>query len=152
MQIFCAFDSEKRPAEHGEVLRENVDEAAVDLPVAGDEAVAVDHLLVHAEVAAAVADQLVQLTEGAFVEQQFDALARGQLAFLVLPRHAALRRLPREPTPGAAPVRPTCARTYAIQYRRIRMFRNRTTPSWNWRMIGDSRSLCELSRPAVPRR
>ena len=33
-------------------------------------------------------DQLVHLLERAFVEQQIDALARGKLAFLVLPRHA----------------------------------------------------------------
>ena len=52
--------------------------------VAGDEAVAVDDLLIHAEIAAAVADELVHLFEGAFVEQQVDAFARGELAFLVL--------------------------------------------------------------------
>jgi hypothetical protein len=51
---------------------------------AGDETVSVDDLLIHAEVAAAVADQLVEFLEGAFVQQQFDALAGGELALLVL--------------------------------------------------------------------
>ena len=71
----------ERAAEDGEILREDVDQAAVDAAVAGDEAVAGNALLVHAEIAAAVRDQLVQFLEGAFVEQQFDALARGELAF-----------------------------------------------------------------------
>ena len=62
----------------------------MDQAVAGDEAIAVDHLLVHAEVPAAMADQLVHLFEGAFVQQQFDALARRELAFLVLPLPALL--------------------------------------------------------------
>ena len=84
MQIFCALVSESEPPKHGEVLREDVDQAAVDAAVAGDEAVAGDDLLVHAEIAAAVGDELVDLFEGALVEQQFDALAGGQLAFLVL--------------------------------------------------------------------
>ena len=38
----------------------------------------------HPEVAAAVRDELVQLLEGAGIEQQFDALAGGQLAGRVL--------------------------------------------------------------------
>ena len=41
-------------------------------------------LLVHAEIAAAMRDELVDLLEGAFVEQQVDALAGGEFAFLVL--------------------------------------------------------------------
>ena len=45
-------------------------------------------LLVHAEVGAAVGDELVGLFEGAFVEQELDALARRQLALLVLARAA----------------------------------------------------------------
>ena len=71
-------------AEHGEVLREDEDQAAVHAPVAGDDAVAGDLLLGHAEVEAAVLDQLVQLLEAALVEQQLDALARGELALRVL--------------------------------------------------------------------
>jgi hypothetical protein len=41
-------------------------------------------LLVHAEVAAAVSDQFIELFEGAFIEQQLDALAGGEFAFAVL--------------------------------------------------------------------
>ena len=52
--------------------------------MAGDDAVAGDDLLVHAEVAAAVGDELVDLFERAGIEQQVDALARGQLAGVVL--------------------------------------------------------------------
>ena len=74
----------ERAAEDGEVLREDVGRAAVDEAVAGDEAVAVDDLLVHAEIAAAVADEFVDFFEGAFVEQEVDAFAGGELAFFVL--------------------------------------------------------------------
>jgi hypothetical protein len=56
----------------------------VDQPVAGNEAVAVDHLLGHAEIVAAVPDQLIGFNEGAFVQQQIDAFAGGELAFGVL--------------------------------------------------------------------
>ena len=81
---FLRVGFRERAAEDGEVLREDVDQAAVDAAVAGDEAVAGDDLLVHAEIAAAMGDELVELFEGAFVEQQFDALARGEFAFFVL--------------------------------------------------------------------
>ena len=53
--------------------------------MAGDDAVARNQLLVHAEVAAAVGDELVDLLEGAPIEQQLDPLARGELSLLVLP-------------------------------------------------------------------
>ena len=81
---FLRVGFRERAAEDGEVLREDVDQAAIDVAVAGDEAVAGDDLLVHAEVAAAMRDEFVDFFEGAFVEQQVDALARGELAFLVL--------------------------------------------------------------------
>ena len=74
----------ERAAEDSEILREDVDQAGVDVAVAGDEAIAGDDLLIHAEVAAAMGDELVELFEGAFVEEQFDALAGGELALLVL--------------------------------------------------------------------
>ena len=53
----------ERPAEDGEVLRERVDRPAVDAALAGDDAVARDDLLVHAEVAAPVGDELVDFLE-----------------------------------------------------------------------------------------
>src|SRR6185369_12393559 len=74
----------ERPAEDGEVLGEDEDEASFDAAVTGDEAVAKDLLLVHAEVGAAMRDELVGLLEGAFVEQELDALARRHLTFFML--------------------------------------------------------------------
>ncbi len=53
-------------------------------PWPADDAVAGDDLLVHPEVEAAVRDELVELLERAGIEQEVDALARGQLAGLVL--------------------------------------------------------------------
>ena len=74
----------QRAAEHGEVLGEQIDGAAVDGAPAGDDAVAGDFRLLHAEFGRAVLDEHVELLERALVEQEFDALARGQLAALVL--------------------------------------------------------------------
>ena len=74
----------ERAAEHGEVLRENVDQPPVDAPEAGDEAVAGRPLLLHPEIIAAVRDEFVELLERAFIEQQRDALARRELSGLVL--------------------------------------------------------------------
>ena len=74
----------QRTAEDGEVLGEEVDRAAVDRAPAGDDAVAGDLLLFHAEIGRAVLDEHVELLEGAFVEEDFDALARSELAAFVL--------------------------------------------------------------------
>ncbi len=78
----------ERSAQHGEILREDVNQPPVNVAVAGDEAVAVDDLLIHSEIGGAMPHQLVHLFECACVQQQIDALARRKLAFLVLPRHA----------------------------------------------------------------
>jgi hypothetical protein len=83
LQIFSAWASQCA-AEHGEVLAEGEGQAAVDHAVAGDDAVARDLLVGHAEVGTAVLDEHVPFLEGAFVEQQFEPLARGELALLVL--------------------------------------------------------------------
>ena len=80
----------QRAAEHGEVLREGEDLPAVDEAVAGDDAVAGNDLLIHAEVAAAVGDELVDFFEGAGIEQEIDPLARRQLSRIVLPLLAGL--------------------------------------------------------------
>ena len=80
----------QRAAEHGEVLGEQIDGAAVDRAPAGDDAVAGDLGLFHAEVVGAVLDEHVEFLERALVEQQFDALARGQFAALVLGLDARL--------------------------------------------------------------
>ncbi len=74
----------KRPAKHGEVLRENINEAAIDAAVAGDEAVARRTLLLHPEIGAMVPHKFVELLEGAFIEQQVHPLPRAELAFFVL--------------------------------------------------------------------
>ena len=52
--------------------------------MSGHNAVAGDDLLIHPEVAAPVGDELVEFLERARVEQQIDALARRQLASVVL--------------------------------------------------------------------
>ena len=70
----------ERAAEDGEVLGEDEDDAALDAAVAGDEAVAGDSLVGHAEVGGSVGYEFVGLFEGAFVEEEVDALAGGELA------------------------------------------------------------------------
>ena len=80
LTILAALDFGEGAAEDGEVLREDEDDAAVDAAVAGDEAVAGDALVVHAEVGSAVGYEFVGLFEGAFVEEEVDALAGGELA------------------------------------------------------------------------
>ena len=80
----------ERAAEHGEVLREDVDEPPVDAAVAGDDAVAVVLLVLEAEVRGAVDDEPVELDEGALVEQEVEPLARRQLALGVLRLDALL--------------------------------------------------------------
>ena len=82
--IFAALASESDPPNTVKSCANTKHQPAVDPPVAGDEAVAVELLLGHAEVAAAVRDQLVGFLEGAFIEQELDALARRHLAFFVL--------------------------------------------------------------------
>ena len=74
----------ERAAKNREVLCEDINQASVDAPKAGDEAIASRPLLLHAKIHAAVADQFVELLEGAFVQQQVDALSRGELAGLML--------------------------------------------------------------------
>ncbi len=58
--------------------------------------------LLHAEVGGAVLDEHVELLERALVEQELDALARGQLAALVLRLDARLAAALRAPARGAA--------------------------------------------------
>src|SRR5262249_35695657 len=74
----------ERPAEHGEVLGEGEHGAAVHRSPSGDDAVAWDLRLVHAELARAMLDKHVELFERALVEQEFKPLARSKLAAFVL--------------------------------------------------------------------
>jgi hypothetical protein len=74
----------QRAAEHGEILGEDIDLAAVDRAPAGDDAVACHLLLGHAEIDGAVGDIHVVFFKRAFVEQHLDALACRQLALGML--------------------------------------------------------------------
>ena len=94
LQIFAALVSDSEPPNTVKSCAKTKTTPAVDPAVAGDHAVAGHHLLVHAEVGAAVRDQLVDLLERARVEQQLHALARRQLAGLVLAAQRAPRRRP----------------------------------------------------------
>ena len=80
----------QRAPEHREVLGEGVDQPSLDPPAPRDDAVAGHDLVFHAEVAAAVRDELVHLLEGARIEEAVDALARGELAGRVLAGEAGL--------------------------------------------------------------
>ncbi len=77
-------------AEHGEVLGEKEHRPAVDRAPARHHAVAGDLGLLHAEIGAAVLDEHVEFFERVVIEQQLDALARGELALGVLRRNALL--------------------------------------------------------------
>ena len=74
----------ERAAEDGEVLGEDAHAAALDRAVAGDDGVAPGPVLLHPELVRAVADERVELLEGAGVEQLLDPLAGGVLALGVL--------------------------------------------------------------------
>jgi RecA/RadA recombinase len=74
----------QRAAEDGEILAEDIDEPAVDRPRSGDDAVAGDHLIRHAEIDAIVLDVHVDLFERSFVEQDLQPFAGGELALGML--------------------------------------------------------------------
>ena len=90
LQIFSACVSESEPPKTVKSWLKTYTGRPSISAVPGDHAVAEDLLLLHAEVGAAVRHEAVELDERALVEQQVDALARGQLALLVL-RGDALR-------------------------------------------------------------
>ena len=90
LQIFSAYAPERLPAEDREILGEEVDDAAIDLAIAGDDTVARDPLRLHAEVGAAMRDEPVELDERAGVEKLLDPLARRVLAGGVLSVDAGL--------------------------------------------------------------
>ena len=80
----------KRAAEHREILGENIDHAAIHRTPAGNDAITRDALVFHAEIGACVFDEHVEFFERAFIEQQFHALAGGQLAAAMLGINALL--------------------------------------------------------------
>src|SRR3546814_8746527 len=91
----------QRAAENGEVLTEDIDEAAVDRPRAGDDAIARNLLILHPEIDAIMLDIGIEFFERAFVKQHVEPLASGQLALAVL-RVAALLPAPQRGGRAAA--------------------------------------------------
>jgi hypothetical protein len=81
----------QRAAEHGEVLAVHAHRPAVDGAETGHHAIAVGAVGLHPEVVRPVPGQLVELGEGARVEQPVDPLPRGHLALGVLPFHGPCR-------------------------------------------------------------
>src|SRR6202011_4208371 len=77
-------------AKNREVLGEDEHQPSFDASVPGDEAVAVELLLGHAEIVRAVRNQPVGFLERTLVEQKLDALAGRHLALLMLPFAALL--------------------------------------------------------------
>ena len=74
----------QRPTKDGKILAEDINEAAVDRPRSGDDAVAGNDLVLHPEIGAIMLDISVELFERPLVEQHVEPLARGQLALAVL--------------------------------------------------------------------
>jgi hypothetical protein len=74
----------QRAAEDGKILGEGEYGSTVDGTPAGDDAVAGDPALLHAELGRAMLDEHVELLERAFIHQEFEPLAGGELAALVL--------------------------------------------------------------------
>src|SRR5215472_14440649 len=72
---FLCIGFRERTTKNSEILREDVDEASIDPPKTGHEAIAGGALLFEVEIHAAVADELVEFLESAFVQQEVDALA-----------------------------------------------------------------------------
>jgi hypothetical protein len=77
-------------AEHGEVLAEHENEAAIDHAVSRHDPVARYPVVRHAKIAAAMFDEHVPFLERAFVQQQFEPLSRRKPAFAVLRGDALL--------------------------------------------------------------
>ncbi len=74
----------ERAAEHGEILTEHIDEAAVDRAPACDHTIACGLLVLHAEIGAAVGYEHVEFFERPFVQQQIDPFTGSELATGVL--------------------------------------------------------------------
>ena len=72
-------------AQHGKVLRKDIDQPAGDGTIAGYHAIAGEVAPGHAEIGGVVGDELVDLLEAALVEQQGQPLASRLFALVVLP-------------------------------------------------------------------
>jgi hypothetical protein len=73
-----------------EVLAANVDQLAVDGARTGDHAVSRGLLAAHPEVFDAMGNEEIDLFEGSFIKQHFQALAGSEFALLVLGRNGLL--------------------------------------------------------------
>ncbi len=82
--IFWAWVSDSEPPNTVKSLANTKVLRPLTVPPAGDDAVARHLGLLHAEFGRAVLDEHVEFLETALVEQEFDALPRGQLAAGVL--------------------------------------------------------------------
>ncbi len=71
-------------AEHGGILREDVDQPSIHAAVAGDDAVPGDLLIGQTEIIDPVGDEAVELDEGPGIEEHIQPLPRGHLPLLVL--------------------------------------------------------------------
>ena len=87
---FLGVRFRERTAEDSKVLRENINQTAIDAAETGNKAVASGTLLLHAKIDAAMTDKFVELLEGALVQKKMNALARRELPGLVFTL-AALR-------------------------------------------------------------
>src|SRR3546814_11168242 len=90
----------QRAAANGEILAEDIDEAAVDRPRSGDDAVAGDFMVLHPEIDAIMFDIGIDLLEPSLVEQHLKPFAPGVLALPMLRPHSLL---PAPPPPAAPP-------------------------------------------------
>ena len=101
LHIFSAMTSPSEPPKTVKSCEKTHTRAAVDRAVAGDDGVAPGAVLLHPELGHPVADERVQLLEGARIQQLLEPLARGQLAAW---RAASPRpRATSAPPPRAAP-------------------------------------------------
>ena len=90
LMIFCAWVSDSEPPNTVKSLAKTKTVRPLTVPQPVTTPSPGIFCLLHAEVDAAVLDEHVELLERALVEQQLDALARGQLAALVLRLDALL--------------------------------------------------------------
>ena len=74
----------QRSAEYREILGEDINESTFDLPVAGDDAVAVEFLRIEAEVDRSVENEPIQLDKTSFVQKELQPFAGGELTFFML--------------------------------------------------------------------
>src|SRR6266852_7505907 len=73
-----------RAAEDREILRKDVDQASIDLAIAGDNSVARYLLLIQAEVCRTMGHKHVQFIECTWVQQEVESFASREFAFFML--------------------------------------------------------------------